>query len=83
MQEKPKKPKSKYAIVAIYLFKPSIFEYLEQAKNQSESEKQLAEAFNIALKKGKRVIGVILKKNEHRIDIGTPETYAKVLNSLK
>jgi len=83
MQEKPKKPKSKYAIVAIYLFKPSIFEYLKQAKNQSESEKQLAEAFNIALKKGKRVIGVILKKNEHRIDIGTPETYAKVLNSLK
>ncbi len=83
MQEKPKKPKSKYAIVAIYLFKPSIFEYLKQAKNQSESEKQLAEAFNIALKKGKRVIGVMLKKNEHRIDIGTPETYAKVLNSLK
>ena len=83
MQEKPKKPKSKYAIVAIYLFKPSIFKYLKQAKNQSEPEKQLAEAFNIALKKGKRVIGVILKKNEHRIDIGTPETYAKVLNSLK
>jgi len=83
MQEKPKKPKSKYAIIALYIFKPSIFQYLAQAKKKSHPEKQLAHAFNIAMKKKKRVIGVILKKNEQRIDIGTPESYAKVLGSLK
>ena len=83
MQEKPKKPKSNYAIIAIYIFKPSIFKLLNKAKKNSNSELQLAEAFNIALKKKFKMIGVILKKNEKRIDIGTPETYSKVLVSLK
>ena len=83
MQEKPKKPKSRYAIIALYIFKPTIFQYLAQAKKKTHPEKQLAQAFNIALKKHKKVIGIILKKNEKRIDIGTPESYAKVLSSLK
>ncbi len=83
IQEKPKKPKSKYAIIAVYMFKPIIFDYLEKAKKNSKPEMQLAEAFNIAIKKGSKVIGVVLKNNEQRIDIGTPETYAKVLVSLK
>ena len=29
------------------------------------------------------VVGVILAKNEKRMDIGTPATYAKILKSLK
>jgi len=76
-------PKSRYAIIAIYMFKSSIFEYLAKAKRKSGPEKQLAEAFNIAIKRGSKVIGVILNKGERRIDIGTPETYSKVLISLK
>lgn len=83
MQEKPKKPKSKHAIIAIYIFKPTIFQYLANPKKKTDPEKQLAEAFNIAIRQGARVIGVILKKNERRIDIGTPESYSKVLGSLK
>lgn len=53
------------------------------AKKIAKPEKQLAEAFNIALKNNSKIIGIILRKNEKRIDIGTPETYARVLNSLK
>ncbi len=83
MQEKPKKPKSNYAIIAIYIFKPSIFQLLNKVKKKSNSEFQLAKAFNLALKKKSKMIGVVLKKNEKRIDIGTPETYSKVLVSLK
>ena len=83
MQEKPKKPKSKYAIIAIYIFKPTIFQYLINTKKKTDREKQVAEAFNVAIKKGGKVIGIILKKNERRIDIGTPESYAKVLGSLR
>ncbi|HXV66213.1 MAG TPA: sugar phosphate nucleotidyltransferase, partial [Nitrosopumilaceae archaeon] len=82
-QEKPKKPKSRHAIIAIYIFKPTIFQYLSNPKRKTDPEKQLAEAFNIAIRKGSRVIGVVLKKNERRIDIGTPESYSKVLGSLK
>ncbi len=83
MVEKPKEPISKYAIIAIYLFTPKIFQFLAAAKRYAHPEKQLAEAFNIAIRKNARVIGVILEKNEKRIDIGTPETYSKVLVSIK
>ncbi len=83
MQEKPKKPKSKYAIIAIYIFKPIIFKYLTKAKKNVNSEKQLAEAFNIAIKENKKIIGVLLNKNEKRVDIGTPDSYADVLVSLR
>ena len=83
MQEKPKNPKSRLAIVAIYIFKPTIFQYLVNPKKKTDPEKQLAEAFNTAIKKGRKVIGVVLKTNERRIDIGTPESYAKVLSSLQ
>jgi UTP--glucose-1-phosphate uridylyltransferase len=83
MQEKPKNPKSRLAIIAIYIFKPIIFQYLANPKKKTDPEKQLAEAFNTAIKKGKKVIGVVLKANERRIDIGTPESYAKVLSSLQ
>ncbi len=81
--EKPKKPKSNKAVIAIYIFKPKIFKYLALVKKQSTSQNQLSDAFEMALKKGDRMIGVILKKNEKRIDIGTPKTYSKVLVSLK
>lgn len=83
MQEKPKNPKSKFAIIAIYIFKPIIFKYLAKAKKTAHPEKQLAEAFNLAIKDKKKIIGVVLKKNEKRIDIGTPDSYAKVLVSLR
>jgi len=83
MQEKPKKPRSRHAIIAIYIFKPTIFQYLANGKNNSDPEKQLEKAMNMAIKKGSKAIGIILKKNERRIDIGTPESYATVLGSLK
>ena len=83
MVEKPKNPPSKNAIIAIYLFKPSIFKYLNKARKISNPEKQLAEAFNIALKEGKKIIGVNLKTSEKRVDIGTAESYRNVLNSLR
>lgn len=83
MVEKPKKPSSKHAVIAIYIFKPKIFKYLAEARRTSEPQNQLADAFNIALRNGDRIIGVVLRKGEKRIDIGTPKSYSKVLVSLK
>ena len=83
IDEKPKKPKSKNAVIAIYIFKPKIFKYLALVKKQSTPQNQLSDAFDMALKKGERIIGVFLKRNEKRIDIGTPKTYSKLLVSLK
>ncbi len=83
MVEKPKRPQSKFAIIAIYLFKPIIFHYLSKAKEYSHPEKTLAEAFNIALKNNDKIIGVLLNKREKRLDVGTPESYSKLLTSFK
>jgi len=83
MIEKPKNPPSKNAIIAIYIFKPIIFKYLEMAKKNSNSENQLAEALNIAIKNQNKIIGIMLKNNEKRVDIGTPESYMKVLSSIQ
>ena len=81
--EKPKKSKLSMAIIAIYIFKPSIFKFLEMARDSSDSEKQLARAFDIAFKKKAKIIGVMLNSKEKRIDTGTPESYAKVLLDYK
>jgi len=81
--EKPTKSKLSTAIIAIYIFKPSIFKFLEMARDPSDSEKQLARAFNIAFKKKAKIIGVMLNSKEKRIDTGTPESYAKVLLDYK
>ena len=83
MQEKPKNPKSKFAIIAIYIFKPLIFNYLSKVKKSAKPEKQLADAFNLAIKDRRKIIGVILNKNEKRIDIGTPDSYTNILESLR
>ena len=77
--EKSKKTKYSTAIIAIYMFKPTVFKFLEMAKDPKDSEKQLARAWNIAIKKKAKIIGVMLNSNEKRIDTGTPESYAKML----
>ena len=79
MEEKPKKPSSKNAIIAIYIFKSTIFQRLSKVRKEGDLEKQLANAFNLAIKQNEKIIGVLLKKSEKRIDIGTPESYFDVL----
>jgi len=44
VEEKPKKPKSNYAITGIYLFKPSIFEFIENLNPSSRNELELTHA---------------------------------------
>jgi len=83
MEEKPKKPSSKNAIIAIYIFKSTIFQKLSKVRKEGDLEKQLANAFNLAIKQNEKIIGVLLKKSEKRIDIGTPESYFDVLGSSK
>lgn len=79
MEEKPDKPKSNLAVIATYLFKPSIFEAIEKTKPDKNGEIQLATAAQKIIKNGKTV-AVKLKKNEKRIDVGTPKSF---LESLK
>jgi len=79
LEEKPKKPKSKLAVIAIYIFKAEIFSVLQKTRADKKGEIQLADAVKTIIAKG-NTIAVKLKKNERRIDVGTPESYVKSIN---
>ena len=79
LEEKPSKPKSNLAVIATYLFKPSIFKILEKTKPDYKGEIQLADAVKEIIKNGK-TFAVELKSKEKRVDVGTPESYVKCLN---
>ena len=78
VEEKPKKPKSNLSIVALYRFKPSIFDALKQVKPRS-GELQLTDGIQKLIEKGGRIHALLLDKNDKVIDIGTPESYLKNL----
>ena len=74
-EEKPDKPKSNLASIGIYIFKPKIFKILSNLKLDKKGELQLSDAIKKTIKNKGNVIAVKLKKNEKRVDVGTPESY--------
>lgn len=79
-EEKPKKPKSKLAVIAIYIFKSSVFKTLKKTKPDKKGEIQLADAVKSIISNG-NAIAVKLKNNEKRIDVGIPENYVDSINT--
>jgi UTP--glucose-1-phosphate uridylyltransferase len=77
-EEKPQKPKTNTAITAIYLFKETIFPLLASAKPTKSGEIQLTEAIQTLCVSGK-VMGLKLRADEPRLDIGSPETLMEAL----
>lgn len=75
LDEKPRQPKTNLAVIATYIFKPSIFDQLERTKPDENGEIQLTDAIKSLVVNGK-CIAVELGNNERRIDVGTPESYA-------
>lgn len=75
VEEKPKHPKSKIAIVALYAFNEKIYHYLERVHSNEGRELQLTSAIERLIEDGGRVYCLELKKYETRIDVGTPESY--------
>jgi dTDP-glucose pyrophosphorylase len=88
MAEKPSKGESEklktdgklYAICGAYVFEPKIFRYLELTKPGLNNEVQLTDAMNLALKKGERINGFVLKGKY--IDIGKWGTILKTEKEL-
>ena len=78
LEEKPRQPKTNLAVVATYIFKPSIFGELEITKPDKNEEIQLTNAIKSLVVNGK-CIAVELKTGEKRMDVGTPESYVKCI----
>jgi UTP--glucose-1-phosphate uridylyltransferase len=80
--EKPKKPPSNLAIVALYIFKPIIYKAISEVKPDKNGEIQLTDAFKLLVEWNCKVYGLKLDPTERRVDIGTAKSYTTMLKSL-
>ena len=79
--EKPSRPRSKLAIMALYVFNPTIFEALHATPPGQGGEVQLTDAIQKLIDDGRKVQAIKLSRTEirHWIDIGNPEDYWQAL----
>ena len=77
--EKPEKPKTNLAVMAMYVFHPVIFKALEATKPGKNGEIQLTDAIQKLIDWGLSVYAVKLDKNYAHLDIGSPERYWEAL----
>ena len=75
VEEKPKKPKSKFGILPLYYFKAEIFSSLKKIKPDKGGEFQLTDAIQEIIDGGNKVLAISLNKNEDEVDVGTVESY--------
>ena len=73
--EKPEKPKTNLAVMAMYVFHPVIFKALESTKPGKNGEIQLTDAIQKLIDWGLSVYAVKLGKSYAHLDIGSPERY--------
>jgi UTP--glucose-1-phosphate uridylyltransferase len=81
--EKPSSPQSNLAVVAIYVFRNSIFRELKRTKPDGDGELQLTDAIRNLIRNGGRVYAVSLLPSETRIDIGTPQSYWSAMSKAR
>jgi UTP--glucose-1-phosphate uridylyltransferase len=77
--EKPEKPKTHLAIMAMYAFRSVIFKALETTKPGKSGEIQLTDAIQQLIDWGFKVYAVKLDKSYAHLDIGSPERYWEAL----
>ncbi|MBN1245723.1 hypothetical protein JXA31_09045 [Candidatus Bathyarchaeota archaeon] len=78
--EKPDKPPTNLAIMAMYVFHPIIFKALEATQAGKNQEVQLTDAIQKLIDWGLNVYAVKLDKSYAHLDIGSPERYWDALS---
>ena len=73
----PSETPSRLAIAARYVFDPQIFEAIKRTPSGRTGELEITDAMNTLLKMNRKVMGVKLRKDEHRYDVGGFESYFK------
>src|ERR1019366_4933283 len=59
IEEKPKNPKSKYAVVGIYLYDKTVFEKIKRLKPSSRGELEITDVNNFYIEEGKLTYEVL------------------------
>jgi len=78
--EKPEKPATNLAIMAMYVFHPVIFKALEATSVGKLGEVQLTDAIQKLIDWGLGVYAVKLDKSYAHLDVGSPERYWDALS---
>jgi len=78
--EKPERPQTNLAIMAMYVFQPIIFKALEQTRPGRSGEIQLTDAIQRLIDWNLKVFAVKLSKDYKHLDIGSPERYWDALS---
>ncbi len=80
VEEKPESPKSKLAIVGLYVFTPEIFSFIEKTKPGAKGEYQITDSIKLMISAGKRVYAI--QHADMWFDIGTKESYLEANKTL-
>jgi len=80
--EKPEEPPSNLAIIALYIFKPSIYQAIEKVSSKRDIEVELTDAVELLINWRRNVYALKLQRDERRIDVGSPETYLETLKTM-
>lgn len=78
--EKPEKPSTNLAIMAVYAFNSVVFKALEKTVIGKIGEIQLTDAIQMLIDWGLNVYAVRLNQGAVWLDIGSPETYWEALS---
>lgn len=73
----PAEAPSRLAVAARYVFDPVIFEAIRRTPAGKKGELEITDAMNTLIKMGRKVVGVKLRSDEHRYDIGGFGSYFK------
>ncbi len=73
----PAEAPSRLAVSARYVFDPVIFEAIKRTPAGRKGELEITDAMNTLLKMGRKVVGVKLRTDERRYDVGGFESYFK------
>ncbi|HCK09862.1 MAG: hypothetical protein CME21_11225 [Gemmatimonadetes bacterium] len=71
----PDKTPSRLAVAGRYIFTPDIFNAIDRTVPGDRGEIELTDAIRYLIRNGHTVRCVHLRKEEHRYDIGNPESY--------
>lgn len=77
--EKPDKPATNLAIMAMYIFNPNIFKALEATKPGKNGEIQLTDAIQKLVDWNLKVYAIKLDADYSHLDIGSPQRYWEAL----
>lgn len=78
VEEKPRSPKTNYAILPLYIFQPNIFEALKRTKNSRNNELEVTDAIMTLINSNKKLIAFNYG-NKSWFDIGTSVNYYKAI----